>query len=209
MVSPVRPSTAVRAAFVLVTGLLALAVVFGVVALVSIGIGLVRGGESLLYGDTLRIPMQVSTEKLGPVPDDLSVQSWVGATVEVHDPTVRQMLLQSVSGIGPLLVFIGAMWLVRGVLRSVMRGDPFGPGNVRRLRNLGLLLAVGGSLVELLDYSLRQAMFEALPPTPLVDLGVEGASLPVGALLGGLAAFVLSAVFAYGAQLREDVEGTI
>ena len=209
MVPSLPPSTAVRIASVLVTGLLVLATVFGAVALVSMGIGVVRGGESLLYGETLRVPMQVSTEELEPLPDDVSVQSWVPATVEVHEPTVTQMLLQSASGLGPLLVLIGALWLVRGVLTSVMRGDPFGPGNVRRLRSLGLLLALGGSVVALLDYSLRRALFEQMPPMPAVDLGLEGPSLPVGVLLGGLAAFVLSAVFAHGSQLREDVEGTI
>jgi Protein of unknown function (DUF2975) len=209
MPSPLPPSAAVRLAYVLVTGLLLLSLALGLVVLLSMGVGVVRDGDSLLYGDTLRVPMQLSTEGFGPLPSALAVESWVDADVEIKDPTVQQMLLQSATDVGPLVVFACALWLVRGLLQSVTRADPFGPRNVRRLRNLGLLLAVGGVLVELLSYSLRRALYNALPALPSVNLGVAGFALPVGALLGALAAFVLAAVFAYGAQLRDDVAGTI
>lgn len=209
MPSPLPPSAAVRVAYVLVTGLLVLSLSFGLVILVSMGVGVMRDGNSLLYGDTLRVPMQMSTEGLAPLPPALMVDSWVDTGVAIKDPTVKQMLLQSAADVGPLVVFAGALWLVRGLLQSVTRADPFGPRNVRRLRNLGVLLAAGGALVEVVNYSLRHALYNALPPFPTVDLGVSGPALPVGALLGALAAFVLAAVFAYGSQLREDVEGTI
>jgi Protein of unknown function (DUF2975) len=139
----------------------------------------------------------------------LALDSWADVTVVVEDPTVAQMLLQSARDIGPLVVFIGALWLLRGLLQSVVREDPFGSRNVRRLRNLGLLLVVGGLVVELIDYSLRQTLFNDLPPLPSVDLGVAGFALPLGLVLGGLMAFVLAAVFAHGAELRDDVAGTI
>jgi Protein of unknown function (DUF2975) len=209
MPSPLPPSAAVRVAYVLVTGLLVLSLSFGLVILVSMGVGVMRDGNSLLYGDTLRVPMQLSTEGLAPLPPALMVDSWVDTGVAIKDPTVKQMLLQSAADVGPLVVFAGALWLVRGLLQSVTRADPFGPRKVRRLRNLGVLLAAGGVLVEVVNYSLRHALYNALPPFPTVDLGVSGPALPVGALLGALAAFVLAAVFAYGSQLREDVEGTI
>ena len=41
------------------------------------------------------------------------------------------------------------------------------------------------------------------------DVGVAGFSLPAGAMLGGLGAFILAEVFAYGMRLREDVEATV
>ncbi len=209
MPSPLPPSAAVRLAYVLVTGLLVLSLGFGLVILVSMGVGVMRDGNSLLYGDTLRVPMQLSTEGLAPLPPALVVDSWVDTSVAIKDPTVKQMLLQSAADVGPLVVFASALWLVRGLLQSVTRADPFGPRNVRRLRNLGVLLAAGGVLVEVVNYSLRHALYNALPAFPSVNLGVSGPALPVGALLGALAAFVLAAVFAYGSQLREDVEGTI
>ena len=72
-----------------------------------------------------------------------------------------------------------------------------------------MLLVVGGLVVEFIDYSLRLALFNDLPPLPSADLGVAGFALPVGAMLGGLLAFVLAAVFAHGAELRNDVAGMV
>ncbi len=209
MPPPLSPSTAVRVAYRLVSGLLLLSVGFGVVLLVSIGVGLVRHGDSWLYGDTLTVPMQLSTDGFSPDPSALRLDAWVDVRVEITDPTTEQMLLQSATDLGPVVLVVSALWLVRGVLQSVSRADPFGPRNVRRLRHLGALLAVGGVFVELLNYSSRQALYEELPIVSSTDLGVAGFVLPGGMLLGGLAAFVLAAVFAYGAQLREDVAGTI
>jgi hypothetical protein len=203
------PRTAVSITYGLATALLLLSLAFGVVLLASIGVGIARGGDSLLYGDVLRVPMQVSTADLGPLPPALVLNPWADVTVEVRDPTVEQMLLQSARDIGPLAMVITAMWLARGILQSVRRDDPFGPRNVRRFRDLGALLVIGGFVVELADYLLRTALFDALPPQPSVDLGVAGFTLPGGAVLGGLVAFVLAAVFAHGAELRDDVAGTI
>jgi hypothetical protein len=199
----------VHLAYALVTGLLLLSVGFGLVLLLSIGVGIARDGDSLLYGDTLRVPMQLSTDGFGPLPSALTLDSWVDVGVEINDPTTRQMLLQSATDLGPLVLVIGSLWLVRGVLQSVTRADPFGPRNVRRLRRLGSLLGVGGVLVALLNASLRQELYDELPVLPSVDLAAAGFAIPGGALLGALAAFVLAAVFDYGAQLRDDVEGTI
>jgi hypothetical protein len=72
---------------------------------------------------------------------------------------------------------------------------------------------VGAPLVGLLNSalraSLRASLFNALPPERYGDVGTAGFSLPAGAMLGGLGAFVLAEVFAHGVRLREDVEGTI
>jgi hypothetical protein len=92
-----------------------------------------------------------------------------------------------------------------------MAGDPFGAANVRRLRGIGFVLIVGAPVVELINYGLRTALYNDLPATgsPALDIGAPGFSLPAGALLGGLGAFVLAEVFAYGVRLREDVDGTV
>jgi hypothetical protein len=153
--------------------------------------------------------MQVSTEGIGPLAPGLVLDAFADVTVEIENPTVKQMLLQSARDVGPMVIAIGALWLVRGLLHSVMRDDPFGQRNVRRLRNLGVLLVVAGPLAEVVNSQLRLALFNDLPPRPSVDLAVAGFAVPGGAILGGLLAFVLAAVFAYGAELRADVEGTI
>ncbi len=204
-----KPSGAVRTGSVLVNVALVLTIAFGVLSLVSVAVGIARDGESLLYGETLRVPLQLSPDDVGPLPAGLSIGGWPEVTVEVHDPTTKQMLLRSATDFGPLLLVIAGLWLMRGFMRSVVQGDPFGTDNVRRLRGLGFILVAGAPLVELLNYALRSSLYNELPPFPDVDLGVAGYTLPAGALLAGLGAFILSEVFAYGVRLRDDVEGMV
>src|SRR5215212_1848699 len=95
-------TTAVRTAYWLVSALLLLALAFCLLAIVSIGVGIARDGDSLLYGDPLKVSMQVSTEDLGPIPAGIDVDALVDVDVEVTNPTVKQMLLQSAIDIGPV-----------------------------------------------------------------------------------------------------------
>ncbi|MEP6665046.1 MAG: DUF2975 domain-containing protein [Nocardioidaceae bacterium] len=203
------PSGAVRTGYVLVSGLLFLTIAFGVLALASVAVGLARHGDSILYGETLRVPLQMSPDDFGPLPAGLTVDTWPTVDIEIHHPTSAQMLLRSAMDFGPLVLIGAGLWLLRGFMRSVMDGDPFGSANVRRLRGLGFILVLGAPLVELLNYSLRSSVFNVLPEYPSLHLGYSGYTLPGSALLAGLGAFILAEVFAYGVRLREDVEGTI
>ena len=202
-------SRSVRAGYGLVTAMLVLSIAYGVLALTSIVVGLVRDGESLLYGDELPVAAQISPEDIGPLPPEIRIVSWQDVTVEISDPTTEQMLLRSALDLGALALFVAGLWIGRAFLRSVLAGDPFGAPNVGRLRAIGFLLVIGAPLVALLNYSLRSALFNAMPPFPSIDLGMEGLSIPGNALLAGLGAFILAEVFAYGSRLREDVEATI
>jgi hypothetical protein len=203
------PSRAVTIGYRLVTAFLILAIFFCGYAIVSLGVGLARDGDALLYGDTLSVPLQLSPQEAGPLPPDLHFQGWPDVTADVSDPTAKQMLLRSAMDLGQLALFVAGLWLLRGFAGSVKAGDPFGAANVQRLRGLGFLLVVGAPVVELLNWSLRQSLYHALPPNRFGNIGVEGFELPAGALLGGLGAFILAEVFAYGLRLREDVEATV
>ncbi len=206
---PQPPSRAVKAGYTLVTLLLVLALVFAVVSVVSVGVGLARHGDSLLYGDPLAVPLELSPDDVGPLPHGVTLTEWPAVNVEVDDPSTEQMLLRSALDFGPLVLFVAGLWLLRAFLRTVLDGDPFGARNVQRLRAIGFLLVVGGPIVQLLNQALRVSLFSALPPYPTIDLGSEGLSIPGNALLAGLGVFILAEVFAYGSRLREDVEATI
>jgi hypothetical protein len=203
------PSRAVTIGYRLVTFFLVFAIGFSAFAIVSLGVGLARDGDSLLYGDTLTVPLQLSPEDAGPLPSGVHFRGWPDVSAEVENPTSKQMLLRSAMDFGPLVLFVAGLWLVQGFARSVKAGDPFGAANVQRLRRLGFLLVAGAPFVELLNWSLRQSLYDNLPPNRFGDVGVEGFSLPAGALLGGLGVFILAEVFAYGLRLREDVEATV
>jgi DUF2975 family protein len=206
---PPPASGAVKAGHALVTGLLVLALAFGAVTIASVGVGLARHGDSLLYGNTLTVPLELSPDEFAPLPDPLELRGWPDVTAEVRDPTSKQMFLRSARDFGPLVLFVVGLWLLRAFLRSVMEGDPFGAPNVRRLRRIGFLLVLGAPAVELLNYSLRLSLFDDLPLDRVGGISEAGFSLPGGLMLGGLGAFILAEVFAYGVQLREDVEATV
>jgi hypothetical protein len=197
------PSRTITAGYRIASVLFAIAVGFGVLWVVAVTLDIVRGA------DTVQVPVQLSPEDVGPLPEGVNVSGWPDMRVEVADPTMKQTLLQAALAIGPGLLVIAGLWLLRGFLRSVLAGDPFGARNVQRLRNLGLLLAAGTPLVALVDTALRNALFDELPPYPSLDLGSAGFSFPLGEVLAGLGAFILAEVFAYGRRLREDVEATI
>lgn len=203
------PSGAVRAGFALVTVLLVVTLAFLVFLLVSVVVGLARDGDSLLHGSTLTVPFQLATEDVGPLPAELRLPGWLDVNVEIPDPTSEQMFLRSAMDFGPNLLYAAGLWQLWGFMRSVVKGDPFGSRNVRRLRILGFVLVAGAPVVAFVDYALRLALFDEVPFVPDVTIGVAGFELPLGALLGGLVTFILAEVFAYGVRLREDAEATI
>ena len=203
-------SRAVRAGRAIAVGLLILSVAFTALLLFSIVTGVVRHGNSLLYGEPMTVPMQLSARDVGTVPDGITLDSWIAVDVDIPDPTTSEMLLRSAMDLGPAIVVVWGFWLLAAIMGSAARGDPFGEDNARRFRNLGLLLVVGGFALNVLHYVVLNVLYSRLPEFPSVDLGAGPFSpLPGGMLLGGLVAFALAAIFADGARLRDDVEGTI
>jgi hypothetical protein len=162
-VNPQPPSRAVQVGYSLLTLFLVFALLFGAVAVASVVVGVARGGESLLYGQTLTVPLQLSPDAVR-LPAGVHFQGSPDVSVEVEDPTSKQMLLRSAMDFGPLVLLIAGLWLLQGFARSVRDGDPFGSANVARLRRLGFLLAIGAPLVEVVNTSLRQSLYDALPP---------------------------------------------
>jgi hypothetical protein len=206
--SPQHPSRAVRGGHRLLTLMLAAALLFAAFAIVSVVVGLARDGDSLLYGERLTVPLQLNPQDVGSLPPNVHFVGWPDVSVEVRDPTANQMFLRSAMDFGPLALFVAGLWLLRGFAGAVRAGDPFGAGNVTRLRRLGFILVIGAPIVELLNSALRGNLYDILPPQS-ADVGVAGFTLPGYALLGGLGAFILAEVFAYGVRLREEVEGTV
>jgi hypothetical protein len=204
---PPATSRTARAGYVIVSLMFFFVAAFGVFSLVSIAVGIARDGTSLLWGDTLTVPMALNPDTLR-LPAGLTLGGWPDVQVEIHDPTTEQMLLRSFMDIGPLVLFLAVLWSLRGLARSVKEGDPFSRLNVRRLRAIGFTLVVGAPLIEIIQVALRERLFNQLPSTG-AEIGVRGFSLPGIALLAGLGTFILAEVFAHGVNLREDVEGTV
>ena len=203
-------SLAVRAARAITVGLLVLSVAFTALVLVSVVTGLFRDGDSLLYGNPMTVPMQISADDIGTLPEGITTDAWIDVDVEIPDPTTSQMLLRSARDLGPAVVVVWALWLLAGVMRSAAQGDPFGPENARRFRSLAVLLIAGGFALNVLNYVTLNALYTQLPEYPSVHLAAGPFTpLPIGMLVGGLVAYALAAIYADGARLREDVEGMV
>jgi hypothetical protein len=199
--NPYQPSGAATTAYRLVTLMLVVALV-AFPAFVFTEVAQKWGGSG-----TLNAQVQVNPDEVR-LPADVRLSGWPDATVVIHEPTREQILLVAATNLSSWVLIVAMLWLLRGVARSVREGDPFGIANVKRLRTLGSVLVAGFLAAAFIDYALRLALFNRLPPQR-VDIGVSGFELPAAPLLAGLGAFVLAGVFAHGLRLREDVEGTV
>src|SRR4051794_39285975 len=139
-----RPTRAVTIGYRLVTLLLAAAAAFFVLELVSILVGIARGGDSLLYGDPLAVPLQANPDHLRGLPPGVDLHGWPDVDVEVPRPSIEVMALRSAVDMPPVALLIGVLWLLRSLIGSLRAGEPFGEANVKRLRRLGAVLVAGG-----------------------------------------------------------------
>jgi hypothetical protein len=90
---------------------------------------------------------------------------------------------------------------LRGVVASIREGDPFDPRNARRATTIGWALLA----IQLLDLGFGAIVWL------IARTGADAATWQpsVGGWLSVLVAFVLARVFAAGARLRDDLEGTV
>ena len=161
-------------------------------------------GVRWLRGDALEVD--------GVLPDDLVrgadvVTGPVSGTVVVEEPSAAQHAWALAVLVVLLVLAVVVARLLLGVTRSLRTGDPFTTANARRLATLGIVIVVGGTLVQFLQGIAFEAVLDPLlpedgPRTWTLDLAVW----PV---LTGVLMFFLAEVFARGARLREDVEGLV
>jgi hypothetical protein len=203
------PSRSIGIAEFLLNLLLALLVVAAILAITSTAVGLAQGGRTLFGGRTLPVQAELPSDDIRTLPPNVRLTHDPKVTLEVRDPSRKQLLLSFGTAVGPFLLLFATLWLLRGLARSIRAGEAFGRANVDRLRRIGLLLVIGGPVVEFLNYALRVSLVNALPPSAVGDLGFPGFNIPLALMLGGLGALILAEVFADGLRLREDVEATI
>ena len=120
-----------------------------------------------------------------------------------QQPLTRPLLL---FGVGALTSYFGGFLMILRNLRLIFRtltiGDPFQPENVRRLRQVGLILAIvtGGVWVA------QGIVAARLAPGVMEPQGFGELLTPIFSVL---VVFVLAEVFREGARLRRESELTI
>ncbi len=94
---------------------------------------------------------------------------------------------------------------LRKIIDSVAHGHPFERANADRLRRMAWL-SVGMQIVGI-PMTRLIVWFDALPHKPNVHHNSDGVS--IGTILLTLVIFVMARVFRTGAEMQEDLEGTI
>ncbi|KQM61926.1 MULTISPECIES: DUF2975 domain-containing protein [unclassified Sphingomonas] len=111
---------------------------------------------------------------------------------------IRALLLLGVAASVPAHIIFSRLIAIIG---TVLAGETFASPNARRVRAIGWALLA----IQLLDVPLLLIV----PNFAGMGVRVDGSSISIGGWLSVLVAFILARVFAEGAALREDLEGTV
>jgi hypothetical protein len=94
---------------------------------------------------------------------------------------------------------------LRGIVKSVDRGDPFEPANADRLSRMGWL-SVAAYGLALVAGAIVAWLQRVVPDARGADIDFSADS---GGILLILVLFILARVFRQGAAMREELEGTV
>lgn len=108
------------------------------------------------------------------------------------------------------IVLLGLVWRflneLRGIIDSVDEGDPFRHDNADRLSRMGWI-AVAGHVI-IMPIAILAIWFEPYFDKAGKDVHFDGA-FDLGSILLTLILFILARVFRRGAEMREELEGTV
>ena len=102
-----------------------------------------------------------------------------------------------------MFVFFGKM---RALIESASEGDPFIPDNAQRLNAMAWLL-LGSQVLTVIAGELRVYFFSLIDPESQAPFDISPNDF-TGFLIV-LVLFILARVFGHGADMREDLEGTV
>ena len=129
-----------------------------------------------------------------------------GATNAARIFPALPILMLAIAGLLALAVYF--LVLLRRIVNSVGEGDPFVPANASRLERMGWVVLAG----QLLSVPIGRAVvwIATIVADDKDDVHVgDDFGLDGGALLLMLVLFILARVFRRGAEMREELEGTV
>lgn len=128
----------------------------------------------------------------------------VQGEVVLRAPDLGARLLAGLPTLAGALLAAAVLWRLVAVARSARTSEVFVEANARRLRDVALLIALGGTAVSVLGQVCATAL--AQRATDRSALVLELPLLPVG--VGLLVAF-LAEVMRRGVTLRDEVDGLV
>lgn len=134
----------------------------------------------------------------------------VAFDVHLYEPSLAQRLAYVGLQTGLALGVAWLWWSLATLVAASRRNDPFSPANARRLRGLGLLVAIGGPAYVVGTWLVLRWLVgtSELADTVLLR-GLAWGDLPWVATGAGLALLVLAAVWRRGSEMRRELEGLV
>lgn len=103
-----------------------------------------------------------------------------------------------------MAVIVLVLHRLRRVLRRLVRGRPFAPGNAGDLRFIGLAVIVGELVLAAFSYASARYLMDRLSTTGITLNAAFEVRMPV--ILAGAVLFVVAEVFREGAAMKADLE---
>ena len=166
-------------------------------------VGSVVAPVAMIAIDEVAIDGQLSRDVIGRVPDYVELPPRVAVTVPIESASLGDRALLAALVVVGLGFAAYGLHLLRGLVSSIRRGDPFNASNVSRLRRFGTLLIVAPFVFGVMQLLVGEAI---LTERPGVGMGLD---IDLSSFVMALAVFVLAEVFAHGVRMREDLEGTV
>ena len=134
-------------------------------------------------------------------------EQWIMSAFRIApSPDASRLImgLRAIAVVGLVGIPINYLILKRllAIVETVRAGDPFVAANARRLQ------AIAWALVALQLLGLVVAVIVRIVSTPAHPVDIDS-SFSVNGWLAVLLTFVLARVFAEGARMRDDLEGTV
>lgn len=191
-----RSSNGVRFLAGLATLLIVAGIAFG---LLTLGQAVTGKGR-----DTIAVHHQIDGRHLKELPRHVVRPETIDVTSELKHASRQDKWLVAARDVGPIVLTLGLAYFARMILLSVRDADPFTEKNVARLRAIGFLFLIGVPLVGVFTSMMNAELANSLDGnlSTRTDISFTGPMIALGV-------FALAEVFAQGARLRQDVEGTV
>ncbi len=124
--------------------------------------------------------------------------------VTVAQPTTAQAAWSLVASL-PVLLAAAGLVLVLVIALRARRGEPFTRNVVALVRTIGLVVLVGGPLMQAVTGVARSRLAESV----LVEGGHYGPTITLDWVIAGLCILALAEVIRHGKSLREELDEVI
>lgn len=164
---------------------------------------------SALNGAELSFGIPTETVGLPPAPAGLepgvSIDSSGLVDVTVAHPTTAQATWSLVASVPALLAAAGLVAVLLVIALRARRGEPFTRNVVALVRTIGIVVLVGGPLLQVLTGVARSRLAESV----LVEGGHYGPAITFEWLIAGLCILALAEVLRHGQGLRQELDEVI